>query len=123
MCKARLHTSNQSICKKINEHNHMPDLAKVLADTAVNLLKRKACETSDSSTSIIAEISKNIHISVAAKLPSVNQLKKTASRVRRAGLEHPPNPEKVNNFDIPEIYKLTNDNQQFLIYDSGRWFY
>lgn len=113
MCKARQHTSNQSICKKINEHNHMPDLAKALADTAVNLLKRKACETSDSSTSIIAEISKNIHI----------QLKKTASRVRRAGLEHPPNPEKVNNFDIPEIYKLTNDNQQFLIYDSGRWFY
>lgn len=119
MCKARVHTSNDKVICSINRHNHRADLAKVLADTAVNLLERKAAETTKSPYAIIAEVSKDIHIAVASKLPSINQLKKTTNRIKRNMSEHPPNPDKVNNFIIPNKYTKTNDNQQFLIYDSG----
>lgn len=120
-CKARVHTANDAVVCTINEHNHQPELAKVLADTTVNTLKRRAADTKNSPVEIIAEISKDIHISVAAKLPSINQLKKTINRVRRHGSEHPPNPDRIDKFSIPELYKITNDNEKFLIYDSGKF--
>lgn len=120
-CNARVHTANDAVVHTLNKHNHQPELAKVLADSTVNTLKRKAADTHNSPLEIIAEVSRDVHISVAAKLPSVNQLKKTINRVRRNGSEHPPNPEKIDKFIIPEDYKITNEKENFLIFDSGKF--
>lgn len=120
ICKARVHVVDDKIVKYVNEHNHPPDKAKVLADGVINELKRKAVETNNSPSELINSISTGIHISVAAKLPSVTQLKKTANRMRASEEDFPATPTTVQDIDLPEQFRRSLGNDNFLLFDSGK---
>ncbi|KAF0763552.1 Uncharacterized protein FWK35_00007065 [Aphis craccivora] len=58
-CKARLHTGIDSldleVLKRINEHTHDSEAAKVEAMVAVNRLKNRAAETMEPISTVINE--------------------------------------------------------------------
>ena len=58
-CKARLHTEDMHIVKRINEHLHGPDMGKVRCLETKAGIKRKAEQTQDTSQHIVAECPKH----------------------------------------------------------------
>lgn len=63
-------------------HNHRPVLSKIEASKVITAIKRKAEDTVETRGQIIAFASVGMHLSVAAKLPNIELLKKTVRRVR-----------------------------------------
>jgi hypothetical protein len=55
---------------------------------------------------------------VAGQLPSTKCLKRTIQRASKTVEASPANPQS-HNFKIPNNFKITLDNEQFLLYDSG----
>jgi len=56
-CKARVHTTvdDIEIIKSINEHTHDSEAAKIEGNVAVNSIKRRAAETTESTSNVINE--------------------------------------------------------------------
>jgi len=56
-CKARVHTGIDSldVLKRVNEHTHDSEAAKVEATVAINRLKNRAAETMEPTSTVINE--------------------------------------------------------------------
>lgn len=70
-CKARVHTSidNFDIIKRINEHTHDAEAAKIEANGAVCRIKKRAVETMEPTSTVINECV--IDLSQAAKVCTI----------------------------------------------------
>ena len=78
-CKARLHTKEDQIIKRTNEHLHGPDNTKVRCSKR-RLEKRKAV-TQETSQHIIGKSIMEFSKGIAAKLPKLNSLKRTIHNI------------------------------------------
>lgn len=121
-CRSRLHVSKveNKIIKEVGVHNHRPDVAKITASKILTGIKRKAVECNETPNQIISSASVGVHLSVAAKLPNIKLMKKTIRRARNLEQDHPKNTLHPEDLVIPEKYKKTNENEQFLVFDNGK---
>lgn len=119
-CKARVHTKNDEIIKTVGEHNHSADKAGLMVKKTLNCIKEQAINTAIAPTQLFANSSIHIHDSVAARLPSVRLVRKMIHRKRKARPDAAGHdPKKRCDIIIPEEYKLSLKNENFLFYDSG----
>jgi hypothetical protein len=64
MCKARIHTRNGEVIRKLGDHQHAPNLPKLEAD------KSQAQTTRDASRHILADVHDGLSQAAVVSLPS-----------------------------------------------------
>lgn len=118
-CKSRVTTVNDIVEKQLGEHNHAGNSAKVSAEQILEKVRDDAQNTRDSAHYIISTASVRIDNSVSALLPSVDSMKRTIRNIRQRHVAGPVLPSTRQNIEFPEIYRMTESNQPFLLFDSG----
>lgn len=118
-CRARIHTTADRVIKRMGEHTHAGDAARVEVVKTINQAKKRAVDTQDASHVIVTEAF--VHLSQAAvgQMPNCDTLKRTIRNVRHETQHFPANPISLDALQIPDDYKLTNTGEPFLLYDSN----
>ena len=119
LCRALIHTKGLEIIKRTNEHCHAPDEKSVSCCEVKVSIKRKAKESQDGSYHIVGECLETISEGIAAVLPKLDSLKRTIQRQRVRHLAAPVQPDTLEKLILPEQYKRTCKDEQFILYDSG----
>ena len=116
-CKMRLHTEGNEIvfCRK--EHNHAGSAINVEKRKIITNLKHAAIFCRNTPQQLVVSTSTSISFVVAPHLPSSNSLKKMIRRVRQQS--DPTNPQNLTDLIIPNEFKITHNNVNFLLFDSG----
>jgi len=117
-CKARVVTSNNEVLKYKKIHNHVIDIASVRAKEVLQDMKEKATTTQRTTNEVVADSTAGLEPSVAGALSDFNLLKRTVQRKRQIVNHAPANPQNIQELDIPEQYRTTLTNQEFLLFDS-----
>ncbi|MGL6146086.1 MAG: hypothetical protein ACRC0D_06330, partial [Macrococcoides caseolyticum] len=124
-CKARLHTSaeNDMVIKKVNQHSHGSDAAKVDASVILTNIKRKATETTDIPSMLLNNALQGTSEPVQAKLPKKDSVRKMIQRIRTQTQSAPPQPTDRSEIIIPVEYRTMEVEpgrlENFLLWDSG----
>lgn len=69
---------------EVGVHNHPADKAKHIADEVINKIKESAVSTKENPRAIVIEASTSLSLPISTKLPSIQLIKKTISRKRKA---------------------------------------
>ncbi|CAF1305710.1 unnamed protein product [Rotaria sordida] len=113
-CKARLHTTNNTICHRVGDHYHVPN-PSISGIRQCRSEIRNLSKTTITTHSIVATAS----TVVLSQLPPINDLKRAVCRQRAANLNFPANPRSMPEIQITGSFTLTKKKEQFLQYDSG----
>uniref|UniRef100_H2XZ20 MULE transposase domain-containing protein n=1 Tax=Ciona intestinalis TaxID=7719 RepID=H2XZ20_CIOIN len=117
-CRARIHTSDGMIVKRLQEHNHAGNQAKVEATGAINKIKNMAVNSQESSQQIIASVMSELSPAVVGQMPSTSCIKRTIRHSRNIYDCSPPNPTHLSQLEIPLEYRFTHKLELFLIFDN-----
>ncbi|CAF2682034.1 unnamed protein product [Rotaria sp. Silwood2] len=117
-CKARLHTTNNTISHRVGDHNHAPN-PSVSGIRQCRSEIRNLTKTTIITHSIVATSIATASAAVLSQLPSINNLKRTVCRQRAENLNFPANPRSMSEIQITGAFTLTKKKEQFLQYDSG----
>ncbi|KAL4107919.1 hypothetical protein QTP88_018188 [Uroleucon formosanum] len=127
ICPARVHTSldNLEIIKlPTKEHTHNSESIEIEAEIVVTKMKRRAIETTETTSTIINECVNGLTQSAKGILQNNEALRKMIRRKRNEVNSAPAAPIDLKTLQLPEIYKTysPNDeiNEQFLLADSGQ---
>uniref|UniRef100_A0A6P7GQI5 Uncharacterized protein LOC114340917 n=1 Tax=Diabrotica virgifera virgifera TaxID=50390 RepID=A0A6P7GQI5_DIAVI len=82
MCKARIHTKNGEIIKKVNLHSHDASAVDVEVAQIVTTIKRRAEDTMEGTIQVVNECLNNTSQASQARLPNSCALRKTIRRKR-----------------------------------------
>lgn len=122
-CHARIQSADDEILKTVGIHNHSADAALTEAGNVINIMKVRVQNSFDSPNQIISSAAGDISAEVAPKLPTISSIKKTLRRSRNIAsfisTTTNTNPKSAKDLVLPEPYKLTSKNENFLLYDSG----
>ena len=118
-CKAKVKVLGQEIVGRLHEHTHGPDPARKEVLKAVEKMKRRAEETEETPQQIITQSVSCLSQDAKANLPTMHVLRRSVRRCRQQVGNPVPVPLSGEDFNIPDRYKMTNDGQSFLLYDSG----
>ena len=118
-CRARVHTNQESITKRVGEHNHAGNDARVKATKVINAAKEKAISTQETTHSITTQAYIGVSQAVAGQLPTPQQLKRNIRNARSVAAQVPANPASLFQLNIPPDYTVTHANQTFLLFDSN----
>lgn len=118
-CPARVTTVEDEIVKRWKEHNHAGDAAKVEAAKILDNIRNSAKNTRDTPHFILSNASVGCSQAAAAKLPSVNTIKRSVRNIRQRQDDGPAIPQHRSEIIFPEDYKITLNGQEFLLFDSG----
>ena len=102
------------------EHNHVPDPAKVDAAVAVSAMKERALETDHPPRRIASETFASLRDETLAQMPTKQNLRRTVQRKRRRDEAFPTLPQEVQ-FEVPQEFrfvKIDNENKRFLLFDT-----
>ncbi|ESN98187.1 hypothetical protein HELRODRAFT_177435 [Helobdella robusta] len=119
VCRARLHTRHDKIVKRVGEHNHAGNAARVEVVKVVNQMKNDARETQDVPQRIITNSFISLSQAASGLMPNISILKKTIRNTRRLADRAPPNPNSLVDLVIPNDYQITHHDDQFLMFDSN----
>ena len=84
----------------------------------MNKIKEKASTSCESTPKIIASISKDNSHRTSAKMPKLNSMKRSVQRERES-VEHPPTPKSLSDLSFLNNYKVTENGEDFLMFDSS----
>ncbi|GBC04298.1 hypothetical protein RclHR1_00560025 [Rhizophagus clarus] len=118
-CKSRAITKisdGSHYLQKCVDHNHSPQASNANVANIVARIKQQARETSEQPVQIIQRNTAIVPEEIASYMPTQNALCARIKRVRSA--EMPPQPQTIDEIDIPESLQSTLDGDQFLIKDS-----
>ncbi|CAI6376617.1 unnamed protein product [Macrosiphum euphorbiae] len=124
-CKARVHTGIDSleVLKRINEHTHDSEAAKVEAMVGINRLKNRAAETMEPTSTIINECISGLSEAAKGAISSSQALEKVVRRKRKEIQASPNAPQDLLPLKIPDSFKVyspsTGLTEPFLLDDSG----
>jgi hypothetical protein len=122
-CYARMHTTdsleNPELLSEMGLHNHGPDPIKCDVKQVISELKKKAKTTDKAASVIVKECIDALPGSSQGSLPQLKNMKKNIRRARAAVEGNLVIPHRREDIVLPEKFQLTNDNEQFLFYDSS----
>ena len=104
-CKARLHTTNNTICHRGGDHNH----ASNPSISGIRQCRSEICDLSKTTMathSIVATSITTACAVVLSQLPLINNLKRTVGRQRATNLNCPTNPRLISEIHITESFAL-----------------
>jgi len=119
-CRARVHTKNGEVVKDIiREHNHTVNPADYLKREIHNQLKTMAKTTMATTQRIVSDAIAQANTAVAARLPPIPSMKRTAQRARKEERIVPMIPTCLADLIIPQEFreisaKDSNRMQTFL---------
>ena len=99
-------------------HNHAADNSAVLVAAEVVKMKKRAAETREKPSVILAQSLRRLPEESRAQMISSEHMKRTL-RSRRAA-RYPPVPQRLAEFEIPEAWTKTDDGSKFVIFDNGK---
>jgi len=99
-------------------HNHAADNSAVLVATEVVKTKKRAAETREKPSVILAQSLRHLPEESSVQMISSEHMKRTL-RSRRAA-RYPPVPQTLAEFEIPEAWTKTDDGSKFVIFDNGK---
>lgn len=102
-----------------SEHNHAPNIGVVDARIAVNKIKSRVKKSDNTSSNIVAEGLLNLSASGVSAIPSTSALIRNVQRVRARINPTLKTPVNLEDLELTDIYKRTNNGDQFLMHDSG----
>ena len=111
-------TNKESIIKRLGEHNHAGDIARVEAAKVINITKEKAITTQETTHCIITQAYVGVSQAVAGQLPTPQNLKRNIRNARNVVAQAPANPVSLLELSIPSKYRITHSNEPFLLFDS-----
>ncbi|XP_031338353.1 uncharacterized protein LOC116167424 [Photinus pyralis] len=121
-CKARVHTRNGEVLKKINDHCHDSSAVSVEVAQVVTKVKKRAVETIEGTIQVINECMVNTTQAAQAVLPNTCSLRKLVRRKRNEVNAAPPNPLTLADLLLPDDYKTyklrVNVTENFLLADN-----
>lgn len=91
-CHAHVTTEGDVIIKQFNEHNHILDIAKVEATKILNDISDSAKNTHDTPQFVIGSVVAECSQVVAAKLPSMDNMKRIIKNIRAKQYDGPAIP-------------------------------
>ena len=109
-CHARVHTNYESTIKRLGEHSHAGDIARVEAAKVINVIKKKAITTQETTHCIVTQAYVGVFQAVAGQLPTPQILKRNIQNAR--------NPVSLLELSTPSKYRITHSNEPFLLFDS-----
>ena len=119
ICKARLHTKENVVISKKNEHSHESNSNEFENYRIKAGIKLKASETQEGTHSIITSSINQLNEEAAVHLPKIDTLKRTIVRSRKKSNNVPPEPTSLTSLELSEFYKITDKGDRFLLHDSG----
>ena len=99
-------------------HNHAADNAAVLVATEVVKMKKRAAETREKPSVILAQTLRCLPEEARAQMISSEHLKRTLRSQRAA--RYPPVPPRLSELEIPDAWTKTDDGSKFVIFDNGK---
>ena len=103
--------------RKHGEHNHAAEASKQIVLHTLGKIKESARQSHDHPSQIIQNTLSQMPQSCRPSMPSREALRKRIKRVRREEL--PPEPQSIDEFIVPEIFKNTlSGEENFLLRDS-----
>lgn len=119
-CKGRVTTifvNGQHHIRKFVDHNHSPEASSSKVAKIIGQIKTKAIETREAPCQIIQTVQAHPdNINIHPYMPSKNAIRQIIQRRRHA--ERLPEPEFIEDINIPENLKTTLNGNLFLIKDS-----
>ena len=113
ICKAILHTKENVVISKKNEHNHESN-SNVFENYRIKAgIKRKASERQEGTHSIITSSINQLNEEAAVHLPKINTLKRTIVRSRKKSNNVPPEPTSLTSLELSEFYKISDKGDRF----------
>jgi hypothetical protein len=82
-CKARIHTRNGEVIRKVGDHQHAPNLPKLEADKALNRMKTQAQTTRDATRQILADVHDGLSQAAVLSLPNKFSMTRSIQRQRQ----------------------------------------
>ena len=123
-CKACIHTTDDVVITKINEHLHGTSVSSVEISAIKTSLKRRAKECQDQSSTVINLCSENIYQAAQGELPNTDSMRQMVKRRTNQLNLAPLNIADVSEIAIPDEYKQymmkSGERENFLIADSGQ---
>lgn len=122
-CKARLHTIDDRVVNRINDHTHIEDGRKVQAARVIEQIHEGALYSCENPETLISNATLGLGDAVRATLHIPN-IKRTVQRERVRNLAAPVNPRSLATLVLPIEYTqiLLDANvgpERFLLHDSG----
>ena len=114
-CKGRCHSIESQIIWQSDNHNHLPDPISIEVIEVKNELIGKAKLSNETTKSILATTCSNLTLPISARLPRVESMKRMIQRNRNP--HRILTPTSLEELKIPEDFKFTFKNENFLIYD------
>ncbi|XP_055352623.1 uncharacterized protein LOC129598649 [Paramacrobiotus metropolitanus] len=118
-CNARLLYVNGKATER-DQHSHAPDVVKVRAKSARQVLKARAATTLERPRQIIDEIRADIPLTVAVKMTSYDALAQTVVRQRKAAGIPATRVNTLADIDGGYFLKENTRGESILIADTGR---
>lgn len=105
----------------VTEHNHFPDETKMNRVEVIESIKERARTTREAPRNIIVDVEQNLDKRSASNMPSMQSLQAIITRERnRANIVSGyKDPTDLLNIELPSVLTKTNNDEQFLYYDSG----
>jgi hypothetical protein len=118
-CKGRAHTDGERVIHHSDNHNHVPQAAKIGAKKVMAKIKERATTNIDSTPQqIVATETAAIPQATAGVLPSVAAMKKTTQRIRRAAEAPPARPTSLAELKTATIHR---DSFKPILLSLGQW--
>lgn len=118
-CPARVHTLDGTVIFYKDNHNHPQDVAKITSKRVIGQIKQVSLESTEGPQNIIANSTVGLKEADAAALPSVRALTRVVQRNRQAVNYPLAIPSSSAQLELPEKYKKTLANENFILVDSG----
>ena len=118
-CKAKITLRGDQIIRETHEHTHAPDIIRQDLLSLREEMKEQAIKTQQSSQQILCQMLQNVSEGVSSQLPSMSTIRRSIRRYKQAVHAPHPIPRNLCEMAIPDEYKRTCNEDNFLLYDSG----
>lgn len=122
-CRARIHTLEREVIKRINEHTHPPSAIAIEVENVLTDARDRAERTCEPPSTIINKCIEKMSVAGMAQLPNRQAMRKIIRRKRNEVNQVPENPRSIQELQLPEeymLYKPTPDtNENFCLMDRG----
>lgn len=112
-CRARLHTLEGAIVKRLGEHTHAPSGADIEVVRVTSAIRQRAESTHDAPAQIITGSIGELSQPASAILPSLDALRQKIKHVRHENIDTPPNPTSLQEIVVPPALRTTANGKFF----------
>ena len=117
-CKGRVHETDGQF-RLVTEHNHAPSHNRAEAEMMRTNMINRSIMSNDTSRAIYSAAVQGASPGAIIKLPKYASMQQSIARKRKAvNLPH-PNPQSLEEIDVPLELRVTANGENFLLYDSG----